>query len=72
MPSKTDFNVSPYYDDFSEAKKFHRVMYRPAFAVQARELTTQQSICKIKLKNLVTICSNMVHGYSWSNYRLSF
>ena len=44
MPSKTDFNVSPYYDDFSKAKKFHRVMYRPAFAVQARELTTQQSI----------------------------
>jgi len=44
MPSKTDFNVSPYYDDFSGAKKFHRVMYRPAFAVQARELTTQQSI----------------------------
>jgi len=22
MPSKTDFNVSPYYDDFSEAKNF--------------------------------------------------
>jgi len=44
MPSKTDFNVSPYYDDFSEDKKFHRVMYRPAYAVQARELTTQQSI----------------------------
>ena len=39
MPSKTDFNVAPYYDDFSEAKKFHRVLYRPAFAVQARELT---------------------------------
>ena len=47
MPSKTDFNVSPYFDDFSEAKKFHRVMYRPAFAVQARELTTQQSILQI-------------------------
>ena len=44
MPSKTDFNVAPYYDDFSENKKFHRVMYRPTFAVQARELTTQQSI----------------------------
>ena len=44
MPSKTDFNVSPYYDDFSQAKNFHRVMYRPGFAVQARELTTQQSI----------------------------
>ena len=50
MPSKTDFNVSPYYDDFSEAKKFHRVMYRPAFAVQARELTTQQSIMQDQIE----------------------
>ena len=50
MPSKTDFNVSPYYDDFSEAKKFHRVMYRPAFAVQARELTTQQAILQNQIE----------------------
>jgi hypothetical protein len=50
MPSKTDFNVSPYYDDFSEAKKFHRIMYRPAFAVQARELTTQQAILQNQLE----------------------
>jgi len=52
MPSKTDFNVSPYYDDFSEAKKFHRVMYRPAFAVQARELTTQQSIVQNQIEKM--------------------
>ena len=52
MPSKTDFNVSPYYDDFSEDKKFHRVMYRPAFAVQARELTTQQSINQNQLEKM--------------------
>ena len=52
MPSKTDFNVSPYYDDFSEAKKFHRVMYRPAFAVQARELTTQQSIIQNQIERM--------------------
>ena len=50
MPSKTDFNVSPYYDDFSTTKKFHRVMYRPAFAVQARELTTQQSIMQDQIE----------------------
>ena len=50
MPSKTDFNVSPYYDDFTESKKFHRVMYRPAFAVQARELTTQQSITQDQIE----------------------
>ena len=52
MASKTDFNVSPYYDDFSEAKKFHRVMYRPAFAVQARELTTQQSITQNQIEKM--------------------
>ena len=50
MPSKTDFNVDPYYDDFSESKKFHRVLYRPAFAVQARELTTQQSILQNQIE----------------------
>ena len=43
MPSPTDFNVSPYYDDFNESKKFHRILFRPAFAVQARELTQSQS-----------------------------
>jgi len=44
MPSPTDFNVSPYYDDFNETKNFHRVLFRPAFAVQARELTQSQTI----------------------------
>ena len=52
MPSKTDFNVSPYFDDFTEDKKFHRVMYRPAFAVQARELTTQQSILQNQIESM--------------------
>ena len=51
MPSKTDFNVSPYFDDYTEDKKFHRVMYRPAFAVQARELTTQQSILQNQIES---------------------
>ncbi len=40
----TNFNVDPYYDDFDETKNFHRILYRPGFAVQARELTQQQSI----------------------------
>ena len=52
MPSKTDFNVSPYYDDYAETKKFHRVMYRPAYAVQARELTTQQSITQNQIEKM--------------------
>ena len=41
---KTDLNVSPYYDDFDPTDNFHRVLFRPGFSVQARELTTLQSI----------------------------
>lgn len=39
----TDFNVSPYYDDFDETKNFHRLLFNPGYAVQARELTQVQS-----------------------------
>ena len=52
MPSKTDFNVSPYYDDFNKDKNFHRVMYRPGYAVQARELTAQQSLLQNQIEQM--------------------
>jgi hypothetical protein len=39
-----NFNTEPYYDDFNEDKKFHRILFRPSFAVQARELTQMQTI----------------------------
>jgi len=52
MPSPTDFNLSPYYDDFSESKKFHRVLFRPAFAVQARELTQSQTILQNQIEKV--------------------
>ena len=38
-----NFNINPYYDDFNEAKGFHRILFRPGFAVQARELTQLQT-----------------------------
>tara|TARA_B100000963_G_scaffold167630_1_gene145637 strand:- start:16172 stop:22282 length:6111 start_codon:yes stop_codon:yes gene_type:complete len=52
MPAKTDFNLSPYFDDFSESKKFHRILFRPAFAVQARELTQSQSILQNQVEKM--------------------
>jgi hypothetical protein len=50
MPAKTDFNVSPYWDDFSESNDFYRVLFRPGFAVQARELTTAQTILQNQIE----------------------
>ena len=43
MAQKTDLNVSPYYDDFDETDNFKRTLFRPGFAIQARELTQLQS-----------------------------
>ena len=40
----TDFNVTPYYDDYDEDKQFLRVLFRPGYAVQGRELTQLQTI----------------------------
>ena len=50
MAQKTDLNVSPYYDDFDTNDNFHRVLFRPGFAVQARELTQLQSILQNQIE----------------------
>ncbi len=52
MPSPTDFNLSPYYDDFDKSKGYHRILFRPAFAVQARELTQSQTILQNQVETL--------------------
>jgi len=37
-------NISPYYDDFDDAKGFLRLLFRPGRAVQGRELTQLQTL----------------------------
>jgi hypothetical protein len=40
----TDLNVTPYYDDYEDKKEYYRILYKPGFAVQGRELTQMQTI----------------------------
>jgi hypothetical protein len=40
---------SPYYDDFEDAKNFLKVLFKPGYAVQARELTQLQSILQSQI-----------------------
>jgi hypothetical protein len=48
MSFQTNLNVNPYYDDYKEHSaenpEYYQVLFRPGFAVQARELTTLQTI----------------------------
>ena len=50
MPQITDLNVAPYYDDFDEDDNFQRILFRPGFAIQARELTQLQSILQNQIE----------------------
>ena len=44
-----EYNVSPYFDDFDETKNFHRILFKPGFSVQARELTQMQTAFQAQL-----------------------
>ena len=50
MTQKINLNASPYYDDYDSSKNFHKVLYKPGFPVQARELTSQQSILQNQIE----------------------
>lgn len=41
--AEINLNVSPYFDDYDPNKDYLRVLFRPGFPVQARELTTLQN-----------------------------
>lgn len=45
----TDFNITPYYDDYDPNKQFYRILYKPGYAVQARELTQMQSMLQSQI-----------------------
>ena len=47
---ENDYNISPFFDDFSEDKNFHRIMFRPSIPVQARELTQLQTILQNQIE----------------------
>ena len=51
MPQKTNLNVSPYYDDFDKADNFYKVLFKPGYPVQARELTGLQSILQNQIES---------------------
>ena len=70
-----NLNTSPYYDDFSDDKRFHRVLFKPGVAVQARELTQLQTILQDQLDKgfgfviqegaVITGCAESTESVNW-------
>lgn len=46
-----NFNSFPYYDDYNPDKNFYKVLFKPGFAVQARELNQLQSISQHQISS---------------------
>ena len=50
MTQQTNLNVSPYFDDFNPSNDYYRVLFKPGYPVQARELTGLQSILQNQIE----------------------
>jgi hypothetical protein len=50
MPEIKNLNVAPYFDDFSEEGNFVKTLFRPGFAIQARELTQLQTVLQNQIE----------------------
>lgn len=71
-----NFNVDPYYDDFDQTKNFHRVLFKPGRAVQARELTQSQTILQDQITkfadNIFKQNSPVTGGQVTTNFDCSY
>jgi hypothetical protein len=71
-----NFNASPYYDDFDQAKNFHRILFKPGVAVQARELTQSQTILQDQITkfadNIFKQNSPVTGGQVTTNFNCSY
>ena len=52
MPQQTNLNVSPYFDDFDREDQYYRVLFKPGYPIQARELTTLQSMLQSQIEQM--------------------
>jgi hypothetical protein len=80
MTQKTDLNISPYYDDFDSERNFYKVLFKPGYPVQARELTTLQSILQNQVKSFgshifkegsVVIPGNIAYDGNFNSVKLN-
>jgi hypothetical protein len=52
-----NYNVEPYYDDFNPDNNYHRILFKPGVAVQARELTQLQT----QIQNQITKFASAIY-----------
>ena len=80
MPQKTNLNINPFFDDFDKDDNFYRVLFKPGFPIQARELTQLQSILQNQVESFgshmfkegsMVIPGNTSYDYEYYSLKLN-
>ena len=70
------FNKSPYFDDFDASKNFQRILFRPSYSVQTRELNQLQTILQDQISvisdYIVTDKSSVVGAKASYNKKIAY
>ena len=72
MPIQTDLSISPYFDDFTESKNYHKILFKPAVAVQTRELNQLQTILQNQIERFgdnIFAKGTIISGCNFQYYR---
>ena len=83
MAIETNLNTSPYFDDFESSenvvgaadKNYHRILFRPGYSVQARELTQIQTILQNQVErfaNEVLVDGTVVTGVGLTTSEIEY
>ena len=71
----TNLNVSPYFDDYASNSQHHRVLFKPAVPIQARELTQLQTILQSQIEkfgDVVVKEGSLVSGCSFNKVTINY
>ena len=52
MPQETNLNVAPYFDDVGPESNYYKVLFKPGFPIQARELNNLQTILQNQVEDV--------------------
>ena len=69
MPLTTNFNQSPYFDDYNANSNYHRILFKPGQAIQARELTQMQTILQNQVERFgdnIFVEGTVIQGCNFS------
>jgi len=71
MPLQINLDTPPYFDDFSPSKDYYKILFKPAVAVQARELNQLQTMLQNQIEQFgdnIYVSGTIIQGCNFIFY----